>query len=192
MIDYVYAVVCPKKHVRATWWLKFVQAILLAFHISADFCKSSGFAPGVKWITPVFCLPYHSCWSVVFVQEKHQFISSRFCFFFRRWYGIIHYDPWYEMFFLNTRHESTSSKVRPWQPAIRGRVQNHLIRPTVLWFAVPALSGFVGSGVGRCDQEIPWGDLVFSGMWNRYEQIGMVKQESGFDATSSELCVCGC
>ena len=82
MIDYVYAVVCPKKHVRATWWLKFVQAILLAFHISADFCKSSGFAPGVKWITPVFCLPYHSCWSVVFVQEKHQFISSRFCFFF--------------------------------------------------------------------------------------------------------------
>ena len=40
-----------------TWWLKFVQAILLAFHISADFCKSSGFAPGVKWITHVFCLP---------------------------------------------------------------------------------------------------------------------------------------
>lgn len=162
-------------YVRPGGWSLFKQSCWLSTSLLTS-AKAQGL-PQVLSGLHLFSV-YHTIFVGPYLFKKS--ITSRFFVFFPKM--IWDYPLW--------SMNQQVLKSDPGSLAFAVEFKTHLTRPTVLWFAVPALAGFVGSGVGRCDQEIPWGDLVFSGMWNRYEHIGMVKQESGFDATSSELCVC--
>ena len=153
--DYVYAVVCPEKHARESWWLRFVQALLLA---KATSLLTSAKAQG---------LPRLSSGVHVFSVYHTSFVGPDF------WSRKASDQETYKIcFFLNKASRSSQKKT----------LASTVVDIETIWFALWLYFVKRASTGWSCEE---WGGKMWPReraaelmlrMWNRYEQIGMVKQ----------------